>query len=134
MQLRIKRVCSSNFTEGGRSACYTLPAAWCCVGLAEVVLWHRNVFRALQAVDDLITDWSRCTPVMNRVTAVREFDSYRAPTPSGSRTMGTPRAGETISTTFTGICCQPFSPGESDLNSRRVVTYAFSDLRRCAAC
>lgn len=36
-QLRIEGVCSSDFAEDDRSVRYTLPAAWCCVGHAEVV-------------------------------------------------------------------------------------------------
>jgi hypothetical protein len=67
-------------------------------------LWHGNVFRARQTVDDLTTDLTDTDTVVESgkpAKAVREFGGYLAANASAIPNYGERRrAGETISTSF----------------------------------
>ena len=67
-------------------------------------LWHGNVFRARQTVDDLATDLTDTDTVVESgklAKAVREFGGYLAANASCIPNYGERRlAGETISTSF----------------------------------
>ncbi|HEY4993092.1 MAG TPA: ISKra4 family transposase, partial [Nakamurella sp.] len=67
-------------------------------------LWHGNVFRARQTVDDLTTDLTDTDTVVESgklTKAVREFGGYLAANASAIPNYGERRrAGETISTSF----------------------------------
>ena len=94
-------------------------------------LWHGNVFRARQTVDDLImdiTDADGSVELAKLGKAVREFGGYLAANASCIPNYGERRlAGETISTSFV----------ESAVNqviSKRMVKKAADavESRRCA--
>ena len=67
-------------------------------------LWHGNVFRARQTVDDLTTDLTDTDTVVESgklTKAVREFGSYLAANAAAIPNYGERRlAGEAISTSF----------------------------------
>ncbi len=67
--------------------------------------WHGNVFRALQAVDDILFDLDITEPCPEQarlLKAVREFDSYIRANAERIPNYGErQRAGEAISTAFT---------------------------------
>jgi len=65
-------------------------------------LWHGNVFRALQTVDDITTDLADTGVESGKLArAVREFGGYLAANASAIPNYGERRrAGETISTSF----------------------------------
>jgi hypothetical protein len=75
------------------------------LGRLKWFLWHGNVFRALQTVDDLIVDLETLHPgdqACKLLTAVREFDSYLRANAERIPNYGERRrAGEAISTAFT---------------------------------
>jgi hypothetical protein len=68
-------------------------------------LWHGNVFRALQTVDNITADLETLHPAdqpCKLLTAVREFDTYLRTNAERIPNYGERRrAGEAISTAFT---------------------------------
>jgi len=75
------------------------------LGRLKWFCWHGNVFRALQTVDDILSDLDITEPCPEQarlLKAVREFDSYIRANAERIPNYGErQRAGEAISTAFT---------------------------------
>ncbi len=102
------------FKAGFNVANYESPANWDAGKLREIVgkelerikwfLWHGNVFRALETVDDLAMDLDREEPTAKEAALLKkleEFDTYIRNNAGFIPNFGERRRyGETISTAF----------------------------------
>jgi hypothetical protein len=72
-------------------------------------LWHGNVFRALQTVDDLIIDLETLHPgdePGKLLMAAHEFDIYLRAMPNDPELRGTPQCGRGDLGRVHRVCCQ----------------------------
>ena len=92
----------TQLAKGLRAAPETSPDPAAQLQRVKWFLWHGNVFRALQTVDDLTSDLVDVGGESGKLAkAVREFGGYLAANASAIPNYGERRrAGETISTSF----------------------------------
>jgi hypothetical protein len=92
----------TQLAKGLRCAPETSPDVAAQLQRVKWFLWHGNIFRALQTVDDLDADLTDAGVESGKLAkAIREFGGYLAANASAIPNYGERRlAGETISTSF----------------------------------